>query len=64
MKVQVGLHLIFLSRKAVSTIAAAKKLTPKQKAFVSEYLIDKNATQAAFRAGYSKKTAYSMGKKT
>ena len=49
------------TRKAVSTIAAAKKLTPKQKAFVSEYLIDKNATQAAFRAGYSKKTAYSMG---
>ena len=45
----------------MSTIAAAKKLTPKQKAFVSEYLIDKNATQAAFRAGYSKKTAYSMG---
>ena len=49
------------TRKAVSTIAAAKKLTPTQKAFVSEYLIDKNATQAAFRAGYSKKTAYSMG---
>ena len=33
------------------------KLTPKQQAFVEEYLIDLNATQAAIRAGYSKKTA-------
>lgn len=33
------------------------KLTPKQAAFVQEYLIDLNATQAAIRAGYSKKTA-------
>mgnify|MGYP002834784310 CR=1 FL=1 len=33
------------------------KLTPKQKAFCEEYLIDLNATQAAIRAGYSKKTA-------
>lgn len=31
--------------------------TPKQKMFVKEYLIDLNATQAAIRAGYSKKTA-------
>ena len=29
--------------------------------FCAEYLIDLNATQAAIRAGYSKKTAYSMG---
>lgn len=28
------------------------KLTPKQKRFVDEYLIDLNATQAAIRAGY------------
>jgi len=34
-----------------------KKLTPKQKQFVREYLIDLNATQAAIRAGYSAKTA-------
>lgn len=33
------------------------KLTLKQKMFVDEYLIDCNATQAAIRAGYSKKTA-------
>lgn len=39
-----------------------KKLTPKQQRFVEEYAIDANATQAAIRAGYSAKTAYSIGK--
>lgn len=41
----------------------AKKggLTPKQEAFVREYLIDLNATQAAIRAGYSRKTAQEQG---
>jgi phage terminase small subunit len=34
-----------------------KKLTPKQKKFCEEYLIDLNATQAAVRAGYSPRTA-------
>ena len=34
------------------------KLTAKQQRFCDEYLIDLNATQAAIRAGYSKKTAY------
>lgn len=33
------------------------KLTPKQKRFCQEYVIDLNGTQAAIRAGYSKKTA-------
>lgn len=37
------------------------KLTEKQKRFCEEYLIDLNATQAALRAGYSKRTAYSIG---
>lgn len=37
------------------------KLTPKQKAFCDEYLIDLNATQAAIRAGYSTKTAKDIG---
>lgn len=32
-------------------------MTTKQKRFCDEYLIDLNATQAAIRAGYSKKTA-------
>ncbi len=36
-------------------------LTPKQQLFVAEYLVDLNATQAAVRAGYSEKTAYSVG---
>jgi phage terminase small subunit len=30
-----------------------KKLTPKERLFVAEYLKDLNATQAAIRAGYS-----------
>lgn len=38
-------------------------MTPKQSAFVAEYLIDLNATQAAIRAGYSEKTAYSQGER-
>ncbi len=38
-------------------------LNDKQKLFYKEYLIDSNATQAAIRAGYSKKTAYSQGQR-
>lgn len=37
------------------------KLTAKQRRFVQEYLIDLNATQAAIRAGYSRKTAGVIG---
>lgn len=33
------------------------KLTEKQKRFADEYIISGNATQAAIKAGYSKKTA-------
>jgi phage terminase small subunit len=33
------------------------ELTPKQERFVSEYLVDLNALQAAIRAGYSAKSA-------
>ena len=36
-------------------------MTPKQRRFVDEYLIDLNATQAAIRAGYSEKTARFIG---
>lgn len=39
----------------------AHKLTPKQRRFVQEYLIDLNATQAAIRAEYSKKRASELG---
>ena len=36
-------------------------MTPKQQRFVSEYLVDLNATQAAKRAGYSPRTANEQG---
>ncbi|WP_448943753.1 terminase small subunit [Klebsiella michiganensis] len=36
-------------------------LTTQQRLFVAEYLKDNNATQAAIRAGYSKKTANEQG---
>jgi phage terminase small subunit len=36
-------------------------LTDKQRTFCEEYIIDLNATQAAIRAGYSEKTAGSIG---
>lgn len=36
-------------------------MTDKQKRFCDEYLIDCNATQAAIRAGYSRKTAHAIG---
>lgn len=36
-------------------------LTLKQQRFVEEYLIDLNAMQAAIRAGYSERTAKSIG---
>jgi len=42
-------------------MTGTKKLTAKQRRFIEEYMIDKNATQAAIRAGYSKKTAYRTG---
>ncbi len=39
------------------------KLTPRQRRFCDEYLIDLNATQAAIRAGYSEKTAKQIGQR-
>ena len=38
-------------------------LNEKQRRFAREYIIDLNATQAAIRAGYSVKTAYSIGQR-
>jgi phage terminase small subunit len=38
-------------------------LTQKQQRFIEEYLVDANATQAAIRAGYSERTAYSQGQR-
>jgi hypothetical protein len=39
----------------------ADKLTDKQRLFIYEYLKDFNASRAAQAAGYSEKTAYSIG---
>lgn len=38
-------------------MADTSKLTPKQKRFCHEYVIDLNGTQAAIRSGYSPRTA-------
>ena len=43
------------------TIDPVRRLTDRQAAFAREYAIDFNATAAAARAGYSRKTAYSIG---
>lgn len=44
-------------------VVSVAKLSEKQKRFVSEYLVDLNATAAAKRAGYSEKTAKSQGQR-
>lgn len=46
---------------ASDDIQSAYGITPKAAQFVAEYMKDRNGTQAAIRAGYSKKTAYSQG---
>jgi len=38
-----------------------KRLSRKQQAFINEYLKCSNATQAAIKAGYSKRSARGMG---
>ncbi len=40
---------------------ALSELTPKQAAFVAEYLVDLSATKAAIRAGYSEHSAHAIG---
>jgi len=43
--------------------ANTPNFSPKQALFIEEYLVDLNATAAAKRAGYSPKTAYSLGQR-
>ena len=45
-------------QKHPGTTLKKRKLTEKQGKFCNEYLKDLNGTQAAIRAGYSKKSAY------
>lgn len=47
--------------KSAEELVEVDGLTAQQKLFVAEYLKDGNATQAAIRAGYSKKTAEQIG---
>jgi phage terminase small subunit len=47
--------------KNSEVVQEEKKLTPKQELFCSEYCVDYNATRAAIKAGFSEKTAYSIG---
>ena len=42
-------------------MAKTGRLNDRQRLFCVEYLKDFNATEAAIRAGYSKRTAYSIG---
>lgn len=52
---------VFLYKKERVTLLAKKRLTKKQDMFCREFIIDYHQTKAAIRAGYSEKTAYSIG---
>ncbi|MFU2166548.1 terminase small subunit [Lelliottia nimipressuralis] len=47
--------------KCVDELVGDDGLTAQQRCFVAEYLKDQNATQAAIRAGYSKRNADKIG---
>ncbi|KJO24398.1 terminase small subunit [Enterobacter roggenkampii] len=47
--------------KSANELVDDDELTAQQRRFVAEYLKDGNATQAAIRAGYSKKSAEQIG---
>lgn len=49
------------TRRPAPRLKTPDGLTPKQQQFVAEYLVDRNATQAAIRSGYSEATAKSIG---
>lgn len=48
-------------RRLATADTSDDALTPRQRLFALEYLVDLNATQAAIRAGYSKKSAAETG---
>lgn len=49
--------------EVVASVEVAPQRYPDREKFVVEFLKDGNATQAAIRAGYSPKTAYSSGQR-
>ena len=53
--------LFIFVKKGGGKLANDYNLTLKQKRFADEYIITANATQAAIKAGYSKKTANRIG---
>ena len=53
------IHYLVSFSLEVSSIS--EKLTQKQQRFVDEYIISGNATQAAIKAGYSKRSAQQTG---
>jgi len=46
-----------MATKDKAHAASGGRISPKQKRFIQEYLVDLNATQAAIRAGYSQRSA-------
>lgn len=51
----------YVCNREATAMKGLDGLNERQRLFVREYLIDHNATKAAERAGYSKRTAYSQG---
>lgn len=47
-------------KSGTTVVELGKKLTARERAFVRQYLVDLNGTQAAIRVGYSEKTAASQ----
>lgn len=49
------------TKKDLESLPKVQPLTPKQRRFIEEYVIDFNAEQAAIRSGYSAKSASFIG---
>lgn len=56
-----GVFLCQKKRIAWEKVIHEMKMTVKQQRFADEYIISGNATQAAIKAGYSKKTSHITG---
>jgi len=55
------MYIVSRCEKDIIVSNSSDELNPKQQRFVQEYLIDLNATQAALRSGYSKRSAMITG---
>jgi phage terminase small subunit len=61
LKKQVNCSSIITGESKGNNMSQENSLTAKQKKFCKEYMVDCNAKQAAIRAGYSRRTAKSIG---